>query len=380
MSTADVNGSALIDGRVTLRLQGAWEAFAVVETTDPADVTGAVSIAIGDTTLKGTATPLMGADAGNRVTLRIVGGAGGLGAAVTAKDYSQPTRRAVAQAILGDGGEALSATSDSAVLDVQLPRWTTLAGTVGDALWSLVEAAGAHWRVLGDGSIWIGTETWPAVTDDEVVVEDEQPSESRIDVALEEMTILPGSSFNEQNISTATYTIDGSSMRAALYYGHERGATEELLGTFVQRETAHRDFEAKYLAKAVSQNSDGTLELQPYDSRVPPMSKVAVKLGIPGVVTYKIQPPLDVVVEFENGSPAGAVVTNFLPGTAQELALAASVALKLGSANASDPVVTESRLVQAFATHVHTSAAPGSPTTVPTAPLSNIGSPKVLAD
>lgn len=379
MSTGTVNGQSIMTGRITFRLQGAWEGSFAVESTDPADVTGAVSIVIGSTTLSGTAT-LVGSDSGNLVTVRVVGGRGGLSVAAKPKDYSQPTRRAVVQAILGDGSETLSSTSDAAVLDVQLPRWTTMAGAVGDALWSLVESAAAHWRVLGDGSVWIGTETWAVATDDEAVIEDEQPAESRIDVALEELSVLPGSTFAEQRISTATYTIDGSSMRAALYYGHERGATEELLGTFVQRETAHRDFEAKYLAKAVSQNADGTLELQPYDPRLAPMSKVAVKLGIPGVVAYKIQPPLDVVVEFDNGSPAGAVVTNFLPGTAQELALAASVALKLGSANASDPVVTESRLAQAFAAHVHTSAAPGSPTTAPTLPLSNIGSPKVLAD
>jgi hypothetical protein len=379
MSFAEVNGSAVTRGRFTFRLQGAWDAEIEVSTTDPADVTGAVTITVGGTTLHGTAA-VVGADRGNLVSLRVAAGAAGLSTVLAPQDSGQAvSRRQLVQAILAGGGEALSGTADASVLDAQVPRWSRLAGTVGDALWAVVERAGAVWRTLPDGTIWVGKDTWSKVEETGVVVEDESPQNKRLDVALEDLLVLPGSSFAGHNISTAHYTVDGSRMRAALYYDQSRGALEELLGSAIQRETAHHDLKGKYLCKAVGQNADGSLELKPYLADIPPLSKVKARPGIPGMTTYKIVVGLDVILEFENGANDGAVVTSFAPGAAQELAFAALIALRLGSDSASDEVVTANRLIQAFATHTHPVPALGT-SGVPTAPLTNIGSPKVFAD
>jgi hypothetical protein len=377
MSFATIAGIPIRSGRLTFRLQGAWDGELAVQTEDASAVTGAVDVVIGSTTLKGTSS-IAAADRGDAVTVRVTGGKGGLSAAVTPQGYNQPTRRQVLQDALAAGGEGLAGSADGAVLDAQLPAWVRLAGTVGDAVWSLVELAGATWRVLPDGAIWVGTDAWTVVPEDGIDVEREDPTNQALEVALEDLLVLPGSTFAGQKISGATYKLDDSSLRARLEYGGQRGQIEELLGGFVQSETKHRDFEAKYAAKAVSQNADGSLELRPYDARLPGLSKVPVKLGIPGVTKYTITSGIDCILEFENGSPAGQVVTAFAASGAQALSFDAAM-IKLGSDNASDRVVTEQRLIQAFASHTHPVPALGT-SGAPTAPLSNVGSPKVMAD
>lgn len=43
------------------------------------------------------------------------------------------------------------------------------------------------------------------------------------------------------------------------------------------------DFLASYPARVVAQNADGTLELQPDDARLPGLSNVPVRYGVPGI-------------------------------------------------------------------------------------------------
>ena len=62
------------------------------------------------------------------------------------------------------------------------------------------------------------------------------------------------------------------------------------------------DYVALYPAKVAAQNQDGTLELMPEHSKVPPMSKVPIRLGIPGA-TVRVSAGARVLVGFENGDP-----------------------------------------------------------------------------
>lgn len=65
---------------------------------------------------------------------------------------------------------------------------------------------------------------------------------------------------------------------------------------------APTDYHALYPARVVSQNADGTLELQPDLSKIPPLSKVPIRTGIPGV-TVKLSAGARVLLGFENGDP-----------------------------------------------------------------------------
>jgi hypothetical protein len=100
---------------------------------------------------------------GGVTELRLVGGAGGLGETARPKHYHQPLVRHPLSDLLRDSGETLSATSTPAVLTKALEAWTTLALSTGAILAALCAVAGGdvNWRILADGTLWIGTEAWP---------------------------------------------------------------------------------------------------------------------------------------------------------------------------------------------------------------------------
>jgi hypothetical protein len=68
------------------------------------------------------------------------------------------------------------------------------------------------------------------------------------------------------------------------------------------------DFFAQYAATVIAQNADGTLELQPDDPRLPGLSGVPIRYGVPGLAA-KVAPASRVLVGFEAGSPAHPIAT-----------------------------------------------------------------------
>jgi hypothetical protein len=63
------------------------------------------------------------------------------------------------------------------------------------------------------------------------------------------------------------------------------------------------DYFALYRAKVLAQSQDrATVDVVPDDVRLPPMSLIPLKLGIPGATT-SIEPGAGVLVGWENGDP-----------------------------------------------------------------------------
>lgn len=63
------------------------------------------------------------------------------------------------------------------------------------------------------------------------------------------------------------------------------------------------DYLGAYPCVAVTQNGDGTLELQPDDARLPPLSSVPIRYGVPGV-SATVANGGRVMVEFAGADPA----------------------------------------------------------------------------
>ena len=68
------------------------------------------------------------------------------------------------------------------------------------------------------------------------------------------------------------------------------------------------DFLAAYQCKVVTQNGDGTLELQPDDVRLPGYSKVPIRYGVPGV-SATVAAGARVLLEFAGGDPQKPIAT-----------------------------------------------------------------------
>lgn len=68
------------------------------------------------------------------------------------------------------------------------------------------------------------------------------------------------------------------------------------------------DYLASYPATAVTQNGDGTLEIQPDDSRLPSLSSVPIRYGVPGV-SAQIANGGRVLLSFAGADPAKPIAT-----------------------------------------------------------------------
>src|SRR5690606_41336452 len=154
------NNRPLLSATITMPRVGAWHADVEVDGTKALD--GPVRLVVSGQEFIGhtvRSNPLAG-----RVRARIVGGGGQLSREVEPRNYANSVSvRTVLADILGDG-ERLSPQSDPGVLAITLAKWHRLSGAASHATVALLEGVGATWRVLNDGTVWIGRETWPEVS------------------------------------------------------------------------------------------------------------------------------------------------------------------------------------------------------------------------
>lgn len=131
--------------------------------------------------------------------IRVVGGAGGLDKIMTPSAFENAQLLDPLNAILGAAGEALSSTVSESVTAVLLSKWSVTATSTARSIDALCSAASAQlgqdigWRILGDGTVWLGAETWPAQTmPSGADVLEQYPSEGRYVIGSTTPFLLPG--------------------------------------------------------------------------------------------------------------------------------------------------------------------------------------------
>ncbi len=126
------------------------------------------------------------------------------------------------------------------------------------------------------------------------------------------------------------------------------------------------DYLALYPARVIAQNLDGTLELQPDDSRMPGMSSVPIRYGVPGV-TAKVSSGARVLLGFAAGDPSKPVAELWESATVTEINLGAATQY---AALGTDVRTELDAIWSALQNHVHPgvsagAASTGAPTVVP---------------
>lgn len=153
-----------------------------------------------------------------RTRFFLVGGAGNLRKALEARAYGpSPVTVSVATVlgeILADAGERLSSSS---VVAGELPRWARAASSARECLNALADRVGATWRVLQDGSIWWGTETWPPNGTRYFQIDD-RGDDRFVEFAPDLPTLLPGQVAFGHRIKLVTYKLEPDTLRAEAHY------------------------------------------------------------------------------------------------------------------------------------------------------------------
>jgi len=311
-----VNGKTILSGEVSMPRIGAWHADLSV---DAEVLGGSVTLVFEGVELKGTV--LRSGLYGGRVGARIVGGAGGISKEIVVKNYAAGAGTkisAVVADILRETGEKLAATSDQSVLGRTLATWERIAGPASHALVNVLDKAGAVWRVLRDGTIWVGVATYPEATVEHVLI-DEDWVNGILTIAPEKADLEPGTTFRGQKIEEVVHRLSPGSLRAEAHLTSVSSSLNRFLGN-IRRQV---DLSRQYPGRVSKQNADGTLQVVLDDEKVKGsgLDKVPYYVGLPGA-KVKVNPGQRVLLAFEAGDGSRARVVGWQAGgQAKEIAI-----------------------------------------------------------
>lgn len=371
MSLVTVNDVNVLAGTITAPLRGVWTADLVIDQVDLSGFDAGTSVTIkaeDGYELKGTVATDRAGDFLDTVHVRVLGGAGGMGKYSSAKAYNAPGAfvRDVLNGLASDSGETLSSDIATSLLTTDLSAWNTVAVPVNRMLVALlgIVAPNADWRILADGTLWCGDETWPRSSPIYDLL-NHDPAQATYDLGVVSPSIMPGVSIDTiGNVARSEHIIDADSIRTRIWTdmaANERGIRESI-GKMVRQEIAGIDYFTLYDAKIVSQSADNTtVDLQPGDPRLPGMSKVPLRLGIPGA-TVQVTPGGFIRLGWDRGNPSMPYAALWQGGESPIKIVLKAATVFLGDESGATVLPTKSD----FDNHVHL---PGSFTTATGGPV-----------
>lgn len=221
MALLTVAGFPVTRGRVVLPREGGWHADLWLDANTAPSGGVALSWADGAATWQAAVVPGRAgvATEGGPASVRLVGGAGGLATVLDGQSYRNTSARIILGHLLGAAGERLSPTSPASVVDLLLPRWSRMRASAGTQLDALASALGVLWRVLPDGSVYVGPEPGGTLTlDADSAVTNRAPAVGRIIVAVATpWTLVPGQSFEGARIDEIIHRITDREVRSELW-------------------------------------------------------------------------------------------------------------------------------------------------------------------
>jgi hypothetical protein len=199
-----VNGLPALEAAITIPRLGVPSFDLSLAGEGPAS--GPIEVELGELVWKGTVR--RSGMARGITTLRAVGGAGGLTRVLEPRSYQGAPVRIPLTDIARDAGETLSAACDPAPLGIVLPKWSRFQQSASFALAALLSQAGSPaWRVLADGAIWVGAETWPETKLEDATIVGESPHRGSLDLFAPTPAVFPGETFEGRRVSVVEHRV-----------------------------------------------------------------------------------------------------------------------------------------------------------------------------
>lgn len=220
MSTT-VNGADVLSLHLTMPSSGAWVADIEV---DADELAAGVAIDDGDGN-RFVGRVLRSSATSGRLGARVVPGKGGIAGLVkrlAARHFHGVPLRSVLADILAQTGEQLSPTAQQAVLTRQLPFWSIPGGpdsSPGAALRLLTQAVGATWRMLADGTVWVGVDSYPKAAEFEREELEPDTVLGTVTLAVDGFPLRPGVTLDGRRVLSVEHRIDGAELRTLYHHG-----------------------------------------------------------------------------------------------------------------------------------------------------------------
>lgn len=309
MATLTANGMPVLSCTLSMPRVGAWTAD--LELSADEAPSGKITIEHGNVKFVGTV--VRSGIVSGRASVRVVGGAGGLRKDASAQSFQNVPLRIPLRDTLGAVGETLSLSVASSLLDRRLEHWTRGAEPAGTAITTLLTHVGASWRVLADGTVWAGDETWPVQRISSAEALDPDPILGTYTIAPDVFELRPGVTFLGRKVSRVEHTADGGALRSTYWVEQEDkpdgklDVVKESLARFVR--WVMRDVRYYKRSSAIVQSQDpdtGNLDLLPDDETIRGygLQNVPLRHGLPGCKVLLVKnKPVRVLLSFENGDP-----------------------------------------------------------------------------
>jgi hypothetical protein len=341
--TATCNGKDILSLTLSEPRIGVWSA--VVDVDSEQAITGSVEIVVDGVTFTGTV--VKGDLHAGRVHAQIAGGAGKISKVLDTKHYRGTSLGTVVDDLMRETGEKLSPTTDARVRGHIVSRWSRFRGMASAELELVAAELKLTWRILRDGTVWLGEDTWAEARGDHDEI-DRTPGRDSVLIAPEAPHVQPGQTFDGKRVSrVSTATLDGGGLRQEILFESAAGGsrvTEDLLAIIDKRTAQKIACSRLYPARIVRQSGDGTLELLPDDPviRGNGLTGVPIRSGIPGV-TVKVLPGSKVNLFFEGGDtklPAAALWSDGSSVISAEITLTSELKITAPTVTLSAATVT----------------------------------------
>ncbi len=307
-------GVRLLGCDIRMPRRGEWTAIVSIdqEELDAAPPTGPFWFELEKIEFRCSVIPgRSGRSQGGRTSLRVIGGAGGLAHDLDVRNYGATTVKTVVDDILRDAGETLSAEADATVLAKKLPSWQRVQGHGRLALDLLLDKVGATWRILRDGTVWIGVDAWPEVEPDGNVLDDDW-GDGSILLAPDTPTMVPGVVVRGQRVEEVVHHLDRKGLRTELRSVGVRSAVDRALDP-IRHST---EYTKRYRCKVTRQNANGRVDVLVDDERMKGrgVQNCAIRVGTPGT-TITAETGARCLVGWDDGDPALPYVSDWESGT-----------------------------------------------------------------
>lgn len=212
------NGTACHKARIQLPRIGAWHADLVIDALDASNFEGQVTLSIADGRIQLQGTALRYGVQYGVVMARVIGGGAGLGTILAAKSYQNATVKTVLSDICSAAGENLSSVADPKTIATQLPFWNRFSLTAGRAIQAVLENLGVAWRVVADGSIFVGPDTYPPTSMKGALILDTAPEQNRLDFYADVPKLFPGEGWNGRSVSRVEHNFTEDQLRSRVWF------------------------------------------------------------------------------------------------------------------------------------------------------------------
>lgn len=297
-----------------LRDRGNWVALLTIGASTKPTVATAATIVV--TQEDGTEDLFVGAvraaenvEGTEDLSVTIVGGADKLvDPVIPARHHTAGAQTIPAGVVLsgicGAAGEALADGVEDALDAYPLTQWTRVAGPAGLAADLLAWSLGLAWRVLPDGTVWMGVETWPEPTDEQAQRAEfyrARPADNTIIYSTDGCPYFPGMTIDGVQAVEVCYHVDSNAGDGGRYLCEVRhtGPGDPVYSPDL---TLYR---GTYAGTVMAESTDGTLEVSADDVRIgDDLRSIPARTDWPGC-SMTIPEGTRVRIAFESSAPDG---------------------------------------------------------------------------